>query len=195
MKETQCYPLREQQIRDHRHNTFNSDSYWQNRWCHLSVEFLFYQTYLSLILLQGYTGIVSWTAVEPAVEVLSVSLPVMAPFLHARRVLREIRTSLQSFFFTSRRSKGDTSIDGAFHNIDSPTKRLNPKYNEYKTVARAGTKTPDGPADIPLHSIMVTDGFEVRWVDKKEYLVNRGYPWLLHLGCRCIKLRDVGSSI
>ncbi|KAI9686303.1 MAG: hypothetical protein M1820_010659 [Bogoriella megaspora] len=40
-----------------------------------------------------YTGIHSWTAVEPAIEVLSVSLPSMAPFLHPRKLLREFQAS------------------------------------------------------------------------------------------------------
>lgn len=46
----------------------------------------------------GHTSLVSWAVVEPAVQVLSVSLPTMGPFMHARTVTTNLR-SLRSVLF------------------------------------------------------------------------------------------------
>ncbi|KAL9117370.1 MAG: hypothetical protein Q9187_006091, partial [Circinaria calcarea] len=72
----------------------------------------------------AYTSISSWTAVEPAIEVLSVCLPAMAPFLHIHRTLAELRTSLRSFLsLTPKGSECEASNQG-FHELKKPSEGL-----------------------------------------------------------------------
>ena len=106
---------------------------------------------------QGYTSIYSWTAVEPAIEVLSVSLPVMAPFLHIRAVFADLRTSLRSFFSLSRSQKSDN--DGTFHEIDKTHKAFASKESQWTSTAVATSEAP-GSEPIPMNSIVVTDRLE-----------------------------------
>ncbi|MCJ1351566.1 MAG: hypothetical protein MMC33_001550 [Icmadophila ericetorum] len=106
-----------------------------------------------------YTSILGWTAIETAVEALSVSLPVTTPFLHGRKVLGEIRTSLRSSLSLLRRSNARTGSSGTFHEINSSAKGLNLEQSEWKITAVAIHKAPDG---IPSRSILVTDDLKVR---------------------------------
>ncbi|KAI4170321.1 MAG: hypothetical protein LQ343_005074 [Gyalolechia ehrenbergii] len=69
-----------------------------------------------------YSSIESWTAVEPAIEVLSVSLPCMAPFLHARKAFKAVRSTLRSLVSKSKRS--DLNHDGDFQKIDQHRKMM-----------------------------------------------------------------------
>ncbi len=105
----------------------------------------------------GYTSICSWTAVEPAIEVLSVSLPVMAPFLHIGKVFAELRTSLLSFFTLRKSQKSDTG--GTFHEINKANKTFASNGSQWTSTAVANQEAP-GSEPIPLHSIVVADRLE-----------------------------------
>ena len=106
---------------------------------------------------QGYTSIYSWTAVEPAIEVLSVSLPVMAPFLHIRAVIEDLRTSLRSLLYPQRSHK--SGVEGTFHEIDNAHKVFAQKESQWTSAAAANREAPESEP-IPMHSIMVTDRVE-----------------------------------
>ncbi|KAL9598535.1 MAG: hypothetical protein Q9219_004437 [cf. Caloplaca sp. 3 TL-2023] len=110
-----------------------------------------------------YTSLDSWTAIEPAVEVLSVSLPVMAPFLRGRKALKELRSHFYSLFSQSKTS--NASNDGKFRKID---KRPNtPIFVHGDNVKRGTSATIEHQAngfddDIPLNAIKVVDQVDVR---------------------------------
>ncbi|KAL9024379.1 MAG: hypothetical protein Q9196_006560 [Gyalolechia fulgens] len=113
----------------------------------------------------GYSSIESWTAVEPAIEVLSVSLPCMAPFLHGRKAFKDIRSSLRSFLSNSKRS--DLKQDGDFQKIDKHRKMMFDveragQDNGGRTFATAESRMYNNLDDtIPLHAIKVTDEVDI----------------------------------
>ncbi|MCJ1312094.1 hypothetical protein MMC25_005768 [Agyrium rufum] len=126
-----------------------------------------------LIDITWYTSIASWTCVEPGIEVLSVSLPVMAPLLQGRRLISELRSSLRSILPYSTRSKstatqslsGDRS--GVFHEFDKSSKILAPEQDRWVTSASHQSRPEEGddyvvPDHIPLRSIMVTEQVDVK---------------------------------
>ena len=101
----------------------------------------------------GYTSIVSWTIIEPAIEVLSVSLPVMAPFLHVKKVLAEIQTYLRPLRSLTKQSY--TGSKGVFHKLNRSNNTMDGNPDDV-----AQRHTADGmviePGEIPLHSVMTT---------------------------------------
>ncbi|KAI9667984.1 MAG: hypothetical protein M1821_000804 [Bathelium mastoideum] len=104
-----------------------------------------------------YTSIASWTCVEPGVEVLSASLPAMAPFLRGRRFLSELGSSLRGMFSSSKRSKSNG--DSGFRKFDEPSRLSDPERNPWGTsTAEVRHEVRDGASEIvPLHAIRVTD--------------------------------------
>ncbi|KAL8837308.1 MAG: hypothetical protein Q9170_002565 [Blastenia crenularia] len=109
-----------------------------------------------------YSSIESWTAVEPAIEVLSVSLPCMAPFLHGRKALREVRSTLRSLLSKSKRS--DLNNEGEFQRIDKHRKLFDPEGSHHDggvAFATAESRIYNLDDEIPLHAIKVTDQVHV----------------------------------
>ncbi|KAI9694169.1 MAG: hypothetical protein M1822_003440 [Bathelium mastoideum] len=104
-----------------------------------------------------YTSIASWTCVEPGIEVLSASLPAMAPFLHGRRFLSELGSSLRGMFSSSKRSK--STGDSGFRKFDEPSRLSDSEHNPWGTsTAEVQHEVRDGASEIvPLHAIRVTD--------------------------------------
>ncbi|KAL8937920.1 MAG: hypothetical protein Q9216_004182 [Gyalolechia sp. 2 TL-2023] len=93
----------------------------------------------------GYSSIESWTAVEPAIEVLSVSLPCMAPFLHGKRALKEVRSTLRSLLSRSKRSDLNHDGDGGFQKIDTHRKMMfDVEYGGHDTFATAESRLGNG---------------------------------------------------
>ncbi|KAL8727030.1 MAG: hypothetical protein Q9166_006328 [cf. Caloplaca sp. 2 TL-2023] len=113
---------------------------------------------------KGFTGVDSWTAVEPAIEVLSVSLPVMAPFLQARRTANELRTIFRSLLSISKKS--DSNNDEGFREINERNK-IDFEHNghggrmAFATTERHTSQRSDLDDTIPLHAIKVTDQVDV----------------------------------
>ncbi|KAL9582654.1 MAG: hypothetical protein Q9212_003176 [Teloschistes hypoglaucus] len=112
-----------------------------------------------------FTSIDSWTAVEPAVEVLSVSLPVMAPFLHVRKTIDELRSTFRSLFSKSKRS--DTTTDEGFHKFNERNKILDMENGGGHcgrmafATAEGSTGRKDDDDEIPLDAIKVTDRVDI----------------------------------
>ncbi|KAL8665200.1 MAG: hypothetical protein Q9202_002422 [Teloschistes flavicans] len=112
-----------------------------------------------------FTSLDSWTAVEPAIEVLSVSLPAMGPFLHVRRTVEELRSTFRSLFSKSKRS--DTTTDEGFQKINERNKMFDLE-NRGKHCGRMAFATAESVArkdddddEVPLHAIKVTDRVDV----------------------------------
>lgn len=128
---------------------------------------------------------------EPAIEVLSVCLPIMAPFLHGRKFLRELRSSIASLLpFSSfsrlhggaKKSADSLELEGKFHRIgnrrhhevkifdeEAPSEYRQPRFDGPRdayavtsAAAEGRRKARDGDLDdVPLHSIKVTDRVDV----------------------------------
>jgi len=92
---------------------------------------------------------------EPAIEVLSVSLPVMAPFLHMRKMLVELRTSIRSLLSLPRSSKRSTA-DGQFFKMDQPHNGHELERNRCNIYATATPNHVSDLDDVPLRGMKVT---------------------------------------
>ncbi|KAF2230137.1 hypothetical protein EV356DRAFT_520173 [Viridothelium virens] len=110
-----------------------------------------------------YTGIASWTCVEPGVEVLSVSLPSMAPFLQGRKFLADLHSSFRSLLSFSRKSNPDSEsgVSGGFCEIGRSTRNLDPADHEWSSSATRAKAINEESDHIPLHSIRVTDQVDI----------------------------------
>ena len=103
----------------------------------------------------GNTSLDSWTAVEPALEVLSVSLPAMAPFLHVHTIFADIRAFIYTSLFShKKRSQPDNSR--SFPNIN----KFAGDQSQWSSTIVADHNV-SGPTLIPLHSIMVKEDLDV----------------------------------
>lgn len=105
-----------------------------------------------------YISICSWTAVESAIEVLSVSLSVMTLFLHIEKVFAELRTSLLSFFTLRKSQKSDT--DDIFHEINKANKTFASNESQWTSTTVANQEAPESEP-ISLHSIVMTN--HLKW--------------------------------
>ena len=105
----------------------------------------------------GYTSLCSWVVVEPAIEVLSVCLPAMAPFLQVRKVLADLRTSLRSLLSLQRSSKADSRH--TFHQMDKYNENFIPDKKERRLRAVASQDN-SASTHLPLQSIMVRRNLE-----------------------------------
>ncbi|KAI4193607.1 MAG: hypothetical protein LQ350_008243 [Teloschistes chrysophthalmus] len=111
------------------------------------------------------SAIYSWTAIEPAIEVLSVSLPAMAPFLHVRKTMDECRSMFRSLF--SRDKSSNKTTDDGFQKINERNKMFGFENGErqcgqmaFATSEGRGRKG-DEDDEVPLHAIKVTDRVDV----------------------------------
>lgn len=109
----------------------------------------------------GTSGIESWTAIEPAIEVLSVSLPTMAPFLHGRKAVKDIRTAIRSLLPLPEKPSITTDKVRRFQKIDDHGKMFDLERNGIGTFATADRQTRVAGDPIPLHTIRVTDQVDV----------------------------------
>lgn len=107
--------------------------------------------------LLGNTGIYIWIVIEPAVEVLSVSLPSMAPFLHGRKVLADLRTYFRSLLSTRRSSESKTRH--IFYNMDESSDKFAPNNTQWKSTT-AALQNVAAVAHFPLQSIVVKRDLE-----------------------------------
>ncbi|KAL8776838.1 MAG: hypothetical protein Q9194_002903 [Teloschistes cf. exilis] len=114
-----------------------------------------------------FSAIYSWTAIEPAIEVLSVSLPAMAPFLHVRKTIDELHSMFRALF--SKTKRGDTTTDDGFRKINERNKMFDFGNCErpcgqvaFATSEGRGRKEDENEDDeVPLHAIRVTDRVDV----------------------------------
>ncbi|MCJ1404062.1 hypothetical protein MMC11_007287 [Xylographa trunciseda] len=105
-----------------------------------------------------YTSVCSWTAVEPAIEVLSVCLPAMAPLLQIRKVVTYIRTSLGSAVTLRKTSRPDRGH--SFHNMDKYNQDFVPRHEQWSSIAAGTDRHTEPAAGFPLRGIVVTRDLE-----------------------------------
>ena len=109
----------------------------------------------------GSSGIDSWTAVEPAIEVLSVCLPTMAPFLHGHKAVQEIRAAVRSALPLAEKPSSMTDNAGKFQKMEDDSKVSDLERNGIGTFTRADHQTRVAGDAVPLHMIRVTDQVDV----------------------------------
>ncbi|KAL8682520.1 MAG: hypothetical protein Q9186_001467 [Xanthomendoza sp. 1 TL-2023] len=114
-----------------------------------------------------FTGIESWTAVEPAIEVLSVSLPVMAPFLRGTKAVKELRATFRSLLPVWKKSNSLDGNDDGFRKINERNKMFDLENSGHAgslAFATAERHTSQRSMDdtIPLHAIKVTDQVDIQ---------------------------------
>ena len=121
------------------------------------------------------TAIGDWSLIEPAVEVVSASLPTMTPFLNLRLQWTRLRSSLRSAFRSSR-GAGPTDSGHDFHEIPNIYRRdrLNgesgPVTDVSATTGDEGKSVED--IGIPMHSIAVRQ--EMQWSESRGQTRRQG---------------------
>ena len=123
---------------------------------------IFYKLPRRLVnLYPGSSGIDSWTAVEPAIEVLSVCLPTMAPFLHGHKAVQEIRAAIRSALSLPEKTSSMTENAGKFQKMENDSKMFGLERNRIGTFTRANHQARVADDAVPLHMIRVTDQVDV----------------------------------
>lgn len=108
----------------------------------------------------GTTSLNSWTAIEPALEVLSVSLPAMAPFLHVHTIVVDLRVFIYSLLFSHKKRSQPDDVR-TFQKIDKFNQRVAAgDQTRWCSTIIAGDNV-SGPTLIPLHSIVVKEDLDV----------------------------------
>lgn len=125
----------------------------------MSIFYKFQRQLVNLCL--GSSGIDSWTAVEPAIEVLSVCLPTMAPFLHGHKAVQEIRAAIRSALSLPEKSSSMTDNAGKFQKMEDDSKMFDLERNGIGTFTRADHQTRVAGDAVALHMIRVTDQVDV----------------------------------
>ncbi|KAI4178129.1 MAG: hypothetical protein LQ348_005678 [Seirophora lacunosa] len=85
----------------------------------------------------------------------------MAPFLHGRKALEEIRTTIRSLLLSRKKTADTTDNAGSFEKIDDHHKMFDVERNGTSAFATADRLTKVSGDPIPLHSIRVTDQVDV----------------------------------
>ena len=114
------------------------------------------------------TGLVSWTVVELAIEVLSACLPTMAPLTKLKQHLPKVRDSLRALFSSHKPSQQDDLRGREQCKRDLDQQVLRPDRNaKVKSTAHGGTfgERELGSDIIPLNSI----GFkqDIDWIEER----------------------------
>lgn len=121
------------------------------------------------------TAIGNWSLIEPAVEVVSASLPTMTPFLNVRLQWTKLRSSLLSVFRSSR-GAGLTDSGHGVHEIQNVDGQNHSKgesgpVTDVSTTAGLGQKMAEG-IEIPMHSIAVRQ--EMKWSESRGQMERGG---------------------
>ncbi len=128
----------------------------------VTCKSIFHKLHRRLVdLCVGSSGIDSWTAVEPAIEVLSVCLPTMAPFLHGHKAVQEIRSAIRSALSLAEKPSSMTENAGKFQKMEDDSKMFDLERNGIGTFTRADHQTRIAGDAVPLHMIRVTDQVDV----------------------------------
>ncbi|KAG7004638.1 hypothetical protein G7Y79_00024g055880 [Physcia stellaris] len=107
------------------------------------------------------TAIGDWSLIEPAVEVLSASLPTMTVFYNVRQHFATLLSVLRS---STRGAKGSKDGSRGFHEIQSPGMQHLPS-GPVTAIAGLDGRT-ERERDVPMHAIAVRQ--EVQWDERSR---------------------------